>query len=93
MQSNSRSQTRIDQDDVLARFNISYPEIGLRAQHLSFLMEILTDSYQNPGEVSKKKNTSRHNTTQLSQNETRPITAESPLLKQGQKPGREKIQP
>jgi hypothetical protein len=68
---------------------MSYPEIDLRAHHLSFLMEILTDSHQNSGEVSsKQKNTSHHNTTQLSQNGTRPIIAESPLLKQGQKPGR-----
>lgn len=89
MQSNSRSQTRIDHDDVVAQFNKSYPEIGLKAHHLSFLLEILTDSHQNSEEVSsKKRNTIWHTTRHPSQNGTRPMPAECPPLKEGQHPGR-----
>lgn len=39
----------------MARFNKSYPEIGLKAHHSSFLLEILTDSGRNSGQEGSSK--------------------------------------
>ena len=49
MQSNSGSQSHIDHDDVVARFNKSYPDIDPKAHHSSLLLEIFTDSFQKFG--------------------------------------------
>ena len=63
----------------MARFNKSYPEIGLTADHSSFLLEIFMDSDQKSGEegFAKEGCAFCHTTRHPSPHETAPTSAQT----------------
>ncbi|CEJ59832.1 hypothetical protein PMG11_08435 [Penicillium brasilianum] len=80
--------TSIDHEDVVARFNMSYPEIGLKAHHSSFLLEIIMDSSRTFGEegTSKKGCAVCQNTRYLSPHESTSTSENAYPKQETQKP-------
>ncbi|KAI1835735.1 transcriptional regulator family: Fungal Specific TF [Penicillium roqueforti] len=79
------SQTHID-DDVVARFNKSYPGVGLKSHHISFLFEIFKDLNQDSRDRSSKRRSPFWHTRPPPQHGTRPMSVER-HPNEGQLPG------
>ena len=77
----------------MARFNISYPEIGLKAHHSSFLLEIIMDSSRTSGEegTSKKGCAFCQTTRHLSPHESTSTSENSYPKQETQKPSMARI--
>lgn len=90
MEAKSRSSTRIDHDEVVARFNQRFPEIHLKTYHSSFLLELFTrNSDQNSGgQASNKGSALCHSVRHLSQHGTTPAVVAPYPKPDIQTPGR-----
>lgn len=85
----------MDHDDVIARFNKSYPEIGLTADHSSFLLEIFMVSGQKSREegFSKEGCAFCHTPRHPSPHETAPIFAQTHPKAEARTPSMERTSP
>lgn len=88
MPSDFLSQPRIDHEDVVARFDKVYPELGLESHHSSLLLKIFMELGQSSGVNSYKTACAFCNTTSHPQHQETPtVSTDSRPIAERQPPG------